>query len=1071
MSDTSRSDAGTPRVRSEAEFPRLRPDCIEETVYDWESFRHRPSPYRHVPVLEAGPGSLTIDGTFAGWEGCAGFRLPSFPSQVVMDGWKGEGDLSADIRFAYDSGHLYWAARVRDDVHVPVEGSDMWRGDSIQIAFSENGVYGPDFGFNCASDGARVAQWKQGSGTSGPEAIESRTTRTGDETVYTVKMPWKAIFSGPPPEGSMTFALLINDNDGGRRRGWIEWTPGFGREKDPGRHGRLHLIPALDPWTVWTEGPEEAQPGVPTAYTLVVPNISDRPASYRLESGLLGLVRDLTVPARSVLAMRFELEPVEPGTYTLDFRLTAAGGASRRAASTIEVPHRPEALLDRLDAAGSKLPELERLLAACEAKGIAVDYERIHAAVIRDFVPYGKDDVRHGRLRRARYVAEQLEKLHGEACRSLSDYLSGAKIAKAVPRYATGRPAIDGCAFVGRTVTRSTGTETVQPIFFNGYGHFGQVRADMPKFQDLGANIVQIEIGPRSVIVEKEQGGDPGGRSDSPDDDYGISTAEIEADIVRVLAQAERHDVAVNLLLSPHYFPDWALRKWPELASICSHSLLYKIDHPIARRIVGEFLRTIIPQVKDFRSLHSVTLTNEPVYQTNKDPYYLPAWHRYLQRLYEGRIAELNRIYGTSYASFEEVPMPPGVGAAPISYDWIVFNQELFAEWHRWMAGIIRSIAPDLPVHAKIMGDPQGSLGWGIDIEAFSAFSQINGNDNWNYLGEGARGFAKEMSFYDLQVSMKPAPVFNSEHHIIPDGDQRYVPGHAEHVRAMLWQGPLHGKSATTIWVWERTYDTTDDKEGSVLHRPDVVAAIGRTNHDLNRLAREVTAFQNAETRVAILYAVPSSVYSTAYPAACLNAYEAVSFSGVKVGFLSERQVAQGMAERYDFVIVPAATHVLPETLSGLCAYVEKGAGTVVVIGDGTLRKDQHDRPLPDEQRSALFGRAVVLPSDSPTAPHIRDRLLPQLASAGLCGTMLVEAETGRPVYGVEWRTAVWQGRRLLSAVNDTETAISVVILDRGRPAVPEAELIEGTAPESEMALLQPLTPYMFDLGPVGRDD
>ena len=39
-----------------------------------------------------------------------------------------------------------------------------------------------------------------------------------------------------------------------------------------------------------------------------------------------------------------------------------------------------------------------------------------------------------------------------------------------------------------------------RPVFFTGYGHFGQVVADMEKWPNYGTNIIQIDIAPTRVF-------------------------------------------------------------------------------------------------------------------------------------------------------------------------------------------------------------------------------------------------------------------------------------------------------------------------------------------------------------------------------------------------------------------------------------------------------------------------------------------------------------------------------------------------------------------------------------------
>jgi beta-galactosidase GanA len=118
----------------------------------------------------------------------------------------------------------------------------------------------------------------------------------------------------------------------------------------------------------------------------------------------------------------------------------------------------------------------------------------------------------------------------------------------------------------------------------------------------------------------------------------------------------------------------------------------------------GKFLRTAIPRIADHPALHSICLSNEPVFtEGTKSRFVRDKWHRWLAREH-GTIQTLNARWGTQYPGFDSVPVPPAhFRATPIVYDFIRFNQEAFAAFHAWMAGIIRQLAPDVPVHAKIM--------------------------------------------------------------------------------------------------------------------------------------------------------------------------------------------------------------------------------------------------------------------------------------------------------------------------------------------------------------------------------
>ena len=81
-----------------------------------------------------------------------------------------------------------------------------------------------------------------------------------------------------------------------------------------------------------------------------------------------------------------------------------------------------------------------------------------------------------------------------------------------------------------------------RPVFFVGYGHFDTAANDMPLFNEIGANTIQTEIGPTDVMTFADDGS------------YTIKTDKIEK-LKTILENAEENNIAVSVLLSPHYFP------------------------------------------------------------------------------------------------------------------------------------------------------------------------------------------------------------------------------------------------------------------------------------------------------------------------------------------------------------------------------------------------------------------------------------------------------------------------------------------------------------------------------------
>jgi hypothetical protein len=1197
-----------------------------ETLLEQEAFYANLSSGKGVPVFYA--EGISIDGNLEEWSAASYLDLPgSVSSQNNVTGWSGANDLSGRVFLAYDNENLYMATRVKDNIHTSYAGATMWSGDSIQFASGTNSLFGPEYGFADVNGQPEVWCWNKGDAELDLSAIQLKTVRTADETVYEAKLPWKALHKDKPG-ASMPFNLIINDNDGSGRKGWIEWTPGIAKVKDQFSFGNLFFIPPDRSWGAWLDrdysqvdanrSVAEIDEQVP--FSLYLDNRQDTAVTYRLDSAFFPTgSSEVTIPAHTVLRKQFTAVYGVTGTQKAEVEVTNLSTLESASAEwSLEVlPGRSE-LTASLDELSAMLPGLQALLEEVKAKGIPVDYEAVDVAVIEKFIPYGKEDVINNRLNRAQYIVDQLKQLYASAESRLQDNLAGVKVPPSVPRYKTGEVRIRDYSFVSDYTDPQTGVTEERPAFFTGYGHFNQVKKDVPQLSEFGTNIIQVETKPNQILlpldtltgwskgtygsanvtmlpetddvhegqralrivnktpkasnvygsiwqgitvkpntkyrfslwakgsnvnnawfgtftartqlpsrtydwqqvtaeymtgsmetyidfrilsenvtdqllvddVQVTEAGSSVNLLQSPGfeiedsvvkEDYIISLSAIKNDIQKVLQSAEDNDQAVSLLLSPHYFPASVLAKYPEMKSNNTGFIKFNFNHPKARQVMEDYLRTLIPMVKDYKSLHNLVLSNEPVYTSYKDPFQAEPWHRYLERIYGGRIDELNHRYSTSYVSFDAVPMPTKEERTSLYYDWMNFNDQLFADWHRWMADLVHEMAPDIPVHVKFMGADlmksqltKAPLSWGIDPEQMAEFTQISGLDSWNFLYDLGGTLQEKLKFYDLLASYKKAPIFNSEDHVIPDRDNRYVPEQAKHVLTDLWQGAIHGRSASTIWVWERTTDVTSDLEGSILNRPDVVAVVGKTNLDLNRLAEQVTAFQKEPAEAAILYSRTSSMYRPAHLDAVDRAYSALTYSGVKVGFVSEKQIAQGGLSEMKLLIVPDARNVDVSTIAGIRTFMEAG-GTVQLIGADSLTRDPYNSfHQTTGDLDYIRSHAMVVPVEgtadklnSPTAAQSKEALLPHLRQIGLVQAEVVDSVTNQSASDVEWRTVEWNGRLLLNAANYSWTPKQINIMLNGVVVQSAEELIRGEAVSAMNMTLQPYTPVLLDLGEV----
>ena len=414
------------------------------------------------------------------------------------------------------------------------------------------------------------------------------------------------------------------------------------------------------------------------------------------------------------------------------------------------------------------------------------------------------------------------------------------------------------------------------------------------------------------------------------------------------LLRAKENQIGVTMLLSPHYFPqnlseeiygDWRAP--------------YNIDAPEARAVIENYLRTILPHFQTLPALTSICLSNEPRYDTRVfEEFYTPKFRNYLKSVH-GDIATLNARYKKNYTSFDEVTMPLADSdnnspQTPQFYDWMEFNDQTFAAWHKWMADIVKEYLPDIPVHAKVLhynfpwaGDGLETLTRGTDIEMFGDFCDWIGQDLCDYTTNPELYYTVMMT-YDYMNSLGNKPIYNSEDHIIPDKLTDFNEKERKHLRNNLWQGAIHGRDISSIWVWERNYDSNIDTNNSILHRPDCVAEAGKTALDLNRLSDAVSMLDHQEPDVALFYSKPSQVYDNGAEIRLWQTYRNLIGCGMRVGIVSDRSIET--LSKYKILVIPRAYNCKPETLAAVNKFIKNGGK--VFMQTGSFVKDQYNQNL-----------------------------------------------------------------------------------------------------------------------------
>ncbi len=419
------------------------------------------------------------------------------------------------------------------------------------------------------------------------------------------------------------------------------------------------------------------------------------------------------------------------------------------------------------------------------------------------------------------------------------------------------------------------------------------------------------------------------------------------------LANAEKNNVAVCLLLSPHYLKTYIANTYPDVMSSKFGLMNFNVNDTRIKALYQDYVTEMIKAVKDFDCIEGICITNEPTFNTSADvDFYEPLYQEFLKEKY-GSISTLNSAWGTYKFGFKYIDMPEAWATTPAYYDWMEFNEKVFSDWHAWYADLVRenmkgTKLEGVPVFTKMMasqvvGNTKAFMDAGFDPFDFAKWQDVIGFDSSSTINGGR---IEKLQATDLLTSTADKPLWNSENHIISDGDENYTTAHASHVYNDLWQHAIHGLNASTIWVWSRTTNAADAKYGSILNRPDAIVAAGRATLDLNRNADVVNAFADKKKTVALYYSKSSNLYNRDnYKPALTAVYEKLLMDGIRCGFVSEDKPED--FDKYDTIVIPAVTNTTANAFAKLKEWKANG-GKVIFVGDGCLAKNEYNKAVSD---------------------------------------------------------------------------------------------------------------------------
>jgi hypothetical protein len=258
----------------------------------------------------------------------------------LLNGYNGVDDLSGTAQLRWDADNIYLTADIRDDVFSHnASGINIWQNDSIQFSLAP-GVPGDsqswyEYGISQTPEGPQIYRWLSMKGAATGVLTKGTLNVTRDEetkiTSYALSLPWSEVSPIRAAGGNvLSFSMLVNDNDGAGRKGYIEWGSGIGAAKDASLFRTFQFMNAES--EVETKPSDNADLSLLSVDGSEIPGFDRNKLTYTINvpfSKTAVTVTGLTSDSKAKLIVTGGSE-LKVGDNSIDIKVTAANGRTTK---------------------------------------------------------------------------------------------------------------------------------------------------------------------------------------------------------------------------------------------------------------------------------------------------------------------------------------------------------------------------------------------------------------------------------------------------------------------------------------------------------------------------------------------------------------------------------------------------------------------------------------------------------------------------------------------------------------------------------------------------------------------
>ncbi len=514
--------------------------------------------------------------------------------------------------------------------------------------------------------------------------------------------------------------------------------------------------------------------------------------------------------------------------------------------------------------------------------------------------------------------------------------------------------------------------------------------------------------------------------------------------------------------------PEFAKKKYPDLAKGTTTFTGFDIDHPQAKELHKQLFKFYVPQLKNLnRSKLGYMLSNEPHWNTagtwdviDITSHTRRKFENWLKNKHKN-IKNLNTTWGTSFGNFKQAagsvstPVNKSLRGTPKWYDFMRFNQVRVNQWFTFLHDEIKKHDPKMKSHIKLIpGQWSGnSRDHGLDFETLTRLTEVIGNDGHmdhtrNFGGRKAwqdkyaLNWSHMAAEYDFMHSVSPNSInYNSEGHSVDTGSSKNLFLDKEFARTAQWLATIHGSDVTQNWAWLREKDGSIRGfhllAGSVLMMPRVLNEFHSTMIDINTFANEITALQNVNNPVRLFYSETSAINKSNQMTELLDIYESLYFEGYRLGFATENIIKKQNAKNWEMIVVSNTEYVTTSEFNALQKYLNEG-GTVL-LDSKSLKKNEYGKNL---NKKLVPGSGNII---NINAGNLKSQVVAQLNRKGKKLVVNVqETNSKKGLKSIQHRSAKSNGKNIISLVNVGKAKSKVKLLLGSNSNVTITNLITG---------------------------